>query len=75
MISADYGGEGEITQGLHDLPDRHFVYIALRPLPLRTAENRQAAASAQSVASGQSAASAQAGASNLIAKAEHAAHE
>ena len=69
MIAADYGGEGPITENPYDKPTVHFVYIALRPLPLQTAENRQAAASAQSVASGQSAASSQAGASNLIAKA------
>ena len=64
-VSGDYGGEGPIQED--DAHKEHFVYVALKPLPPRTAEERQAAASARSVASGEAAVLAQLEASNPLA--------
>ena len=65
----DYGGEGPLLGGPYDAPQEHFVYIALKPLPPQTAEERQAAASARLVASGEAAVLAQLEASNPYANA------
>ena len=59
------GGEGPIQED--DAHKEHFVYVALKPLPPRTSEERQAAASARSVASGEAAVLAQLEASNPLA--------
>ena len=52
-VSMDYGGEGPKHEDQAHL--EHFVYIALKPLPPRTSEEQEAAASARLVASGQAA--------------------
>lgn len=52
-VSKDYGGEGPKHEDQAHL--EHFVYIALKPLPPRTIEERVAAESARLVASGQAA--------------------
>ena len=52
-VSKDYGGEGPKHEDQAHL--EHFVYIALKPLPPRTEEEREAAASARLVASGEAA--------------------
>ena len=52
-VSKDYGGEGPKHEDQAHL--EHFVYIALKPLPPRNFEEREAAASARLVASGQAA--------------------
>ena len=52
-VSKDYGGEGPKHEDQAHL--EHFVYIALKPLPPRTIEERVAAESARLDASGQAA--------------------
>ena len=50
-VSRDYGGEGPDKE--HEAHNEHFVYIVVKPLLPKTAEERQAAASARLVASGE----------------------
>ena len=66
-VSMDYGGEGPKHEDQAHL--EHFVYIALKPLPPRTSEEQEAAASARLVASGQAAVLAELEARNPYANA------
>ena len=66
-VSRDYGGEGPDNED--EAHNEHFVYIVVKPLLPRTAEERQAAASARLVASGEAAVLAQLEASNPYANA------
>ena len=66
-VSMDYGGEGPKHEDQAHL--EHFVYIALKPLPPRTSEEKEAAHSARLVASGQAAVLAELEARNPYANA------